>query len=58
MCVFRIDGDPPFIGGEEGGNPTSNRCGIPYFKSNSFPFFFFFFFFFLTSLPMKGLPCV
>ena len=31
-----IDGDPPFIGGEEGGNPTSNRCGIPYFlKSNT-----------------------
>ena len=31
-CALRIDGDPPFIGGEEGGNPTSNRCGIPYFK--------------------------
>ena len=25
----------PFIGEKEGGNPTSNRCGIPYFsKSN------------------------
>ena len=33
---FRIDEDPPFIGGKEGGNPTSNRCGIPYFlKSNT-----------------------
>ena len=28
-------GDPPFIGGKEGGNPTSNRCGISYLlKSN------------------------
>ena len=36
-CYLRIDGDPPFIGGEEGGNPTSNRCGIPCLKKQQFP---------------------
>ena len=24
-------GDPPFIGGKDGANPTSNRCGIALF---------------------------
>ena len=37
-CELREEGDLLFIGGKEGGNPTSNRCGIPNLsKSNRFP---------------------
>ena len=37
MCLEKRRGSP-FIGEKEAGNPTSNRCGIPYFsKSNNPP---------------------
>ena len=32
-------GDPLFIGEKEGGNPTSNRCGIPYFLKTTVSLF-------------------
>ena len=34
MCVLRIDGDPPFIGGEEGGNPHLTDVGFHISKNN------------------------